>query len=64
MRDYAKLRVLPDPVDVGLQSLDELIRASVDPGSVVEKNEIETPQWLRHRIGIYPPADDRRETLV
>jgi hypothetical protein len=41
-----------------------LIGTGVDPRSVVEENEIEPPQWLRHPVGVDPPADDRRETLV
>ncbi len=53
-----------NPVDVGLQSFDKLIFVGVSPSSVIKKNEIEAPQCLRHRVGIDPPVDNRREALV
>ena len=58
------LGVLPDPADVGLQRLGKLIGARLEARRIVEENEVEPPQRLRHRAVFHAPADDRREALV
>ena len=55
--------VLSDPADVGLQRLGKLICARLEARQIVEENEIQSPQRLRDRWVLHPPAYNRREAL-
>ena len=56
--------MLPDPIDVGLQSIGKAIGARFEPLGLVEENEIEPPQRLGHGVIFHPPAHDWREAFI
>ena len=51
--------MLPDPIDVGLQSIGKAIGARFEPLGLVEENEIEPPQRLGDGVIFH-----RRHTIV
>ena len=49
-RLLAELGVLPDPGDVGVERLGEPVRALLEPRCVVEEDEVQLRERLRHRL--------------
>ena len=56
-RRFAKLSVSSDPADIGLERFSELIGTGCKLRGIVEENEIEPPQRLRHRIIFHTMRD-------
>ena len=56
--------MLPDPTDVRVQRLGQLVGAGLKAGRVIEENKVQPPQRLGHCAVIGAPADDGREALV
>ena len=54
----------PYPAEVGLQRLSQSVDISLETRVVIEENEVQPAQWLRHRGIVDRPANDRREALV
>jgi len=56
--------MFPDPVDIDLQRIAEPIEALLEQHVVVEEDEVEARDRLRHQLVVYAPQDDGGETLV
>ncbi len=64
VRDFAKLRVLPDPVDVGRKRFDKAVRAHLELRIVVKEDEVEACERFGNRLVVHASPDDRREAFV
>ena len=62
-RLLAKVGVLPDPADVGVERFGELVRALLEARVVIEEDEVELRERLRHRFVVDTTAHDRREAV-
>jgi hypothetical protein len=56
--------VLPDPGDVCVKSVSELVGALLKPGGVIKEDEIELSEFFRDTLVLNKPVDDWRKALV
>ncbi len=63
-RRFAVIRVLPDPADIGLQCLRQLVGARLEALRIVEEDKVQPPQRIGDLLVGHAPADDRCEPLV
>ncbi len=56
--------MLPDPADIGGERLGEAVRTLLEVRRVVEEDEVELGERLRHCLVVDATADDRGEALI